>query len=78
LLTGERLGRWSAFTSSSLCFFFCYVLLYFCFFFVFLLLPASVSCFSFLLLFVMVAAVVGRAMMAHSGGAMTTLFCGGG
>jgi len=26
----------------------------------------------------MVAAVVGRAMMAHSGGAMTTLFCGGG
>jgi hypothetical protein len=60
LAVADRRTAWMVvgLSSSSLCFFFYSVLLCFCFS-VFLFLPASVSCFSFLLLFLMVAAVVG-------------------
>jgi hypothetical protein len=68
LLTGEQLGQWSTFLF-LLCFFSSALFSYISVFSMFLILPTSVSCFSFLLLFLMVAAVVGGAMMA--------LLCGG-
>jgi hypothetical protein len=67
-------GGWGFCFFSALFFFFCSVSV----FSVFLLLAASVSCFSFLLLFLMVAAVVCGATVAHGGGAMVALLCGGG
>jgi len=69
-LTGERLGRWPAFLLLLRVFFsaLCFSVSVF-FFSVFILLAASVSCLSFLLVFLMVAAVVGGATVVPDGDA---------
>jgi hypothetical protein len=70
LAVSDRRTAWTVagFSSSSPRLFFCSVLLCFCFFSVFLL-AASVSCLSFLLVFLMVAAVVGGATVVPGGDA---------